>query len=134
LSRFYTLLNVYLTYDFTTNFDCYIFGINVFGSTQYSGQHDVNINISDGSTILGSTSKKINSVPGNESYPIDFIEPLRILKNITYTIKLNMKGDICFSGTDYKAIVIIDHDSSVTVTDSSASPNGTSSTGGHSQN
>ena len=37
--------------DFTTNIDCYIFGINVFGSMQYSGQHDVNINISDGSTI-----------------------------------------------------------------------------------
>jgi BTB/POZ domain-containing protein 3/6 len=116
--------------DFTTNFDCYIFGINVFGSKEYSGQHDVNINISDGSTILGSTSKKINSVPGTESYPIDFIEPLQILKNITYTIKLNMKGDICFSGTDYKANVILDHDSSVTFTDSPTTPYGTSSSRG----
>jgi hypothetical protein len=96
--------------DFTTNLDCYIFGINVFGSTQYSGQHDVNVNISEGSTILGSTSKKINSVPGKESYPIDFIEPLRILKNTTYSITLNMKGANCFTGTDYKAIVKIDDD------------------------
>ena len=111
--------------DFTTNLDCYIFGINVFGSTQYSGQHDVNVNISEGSTILGSTSKKINSVPGKESYPIDFIEPLRILKNTTYSITLNMKGANCFTGTDYKAIVKIDDDSSVTFKNSSSSLNGT---------
>ena len=116
--------------DFTTNLNCYIVGINVFGSTQYSGQHDVNINISDGSTILGSTSKKINSVPEKRSYPIYFIEPLRILKNIKYRIKLNMKGDNCCSGTDYQTIVNIDDDSSVTFTDSSSSRNGTSSKGG----
>ena len=116
--------------DFTTNLDCYILGINVFGSRQYSGQHDVNVNISDGSTILGSTSQKINSVSGKESYPLDFIEPLRILKNITYRITLNMKGANCFSGTDYKAIVKIDDDSSVTFTNSSSSPNETSSSKG----
>jgi hypothetical protein len=41
-----------------------------------------------------------------------------------------MKGDNCCSGTDYKAIVKIDDDSSVTFTDSSPSPNGTSSSKG----
>jgi hypothetical protein len=47
--------------DFTTNGDCYIYGIFVFGSNQYSGQHEVNINILNGSGILGSTSTKLNS-------------------------------------------------------------------------
>jgi hypothetical protein len=50
--------------DFTANFDCYINGIIVFGSKQYSGQHEVNINILNDSIILGSTSTKLNSVPG----------------------------------------------------------------------
>ena len=82
--------------DFTTNFDCYIFGVTVFGSKQYSGQHDVKINILSGFTILGSTSTKLYSVEGKELYPINLAKPLRILKNIRYTIKLNMKGDRCF--------------------------------------
>ena len=82
--------------DFTTNFDCYIFRVTVFGSKQYSGQHYVNINILSGFTILGSTSTKLCSVEGSELYPINLAEPLRILKNIRYTIKLNMKGDRCF--------------------------------------
>jgi hypothetical protein len=34
--------------DLSTNIDCYIYGIIVFGSTQYSGQHDVNIKILNG--------------------------------------------------------------------------------------
>ena len=116
--------------DFSTNIDCYIYGIIVFGSTQYSGQHDVNIKILNGPTILGSTSTKLYSVPGKESYPIDLAEPLRILKNITYTIKLNMKGNSCLRGNNYKAILKIDDYSYVTFTDSASSPNGTSSTQG----
>jgi len=116
--------------DFTSNFDCYIFGVIVFGSTQYFRQHDVNINILNDSTILGSTSTKLNSVPGKESYPIDLAEPLRILKNITYTIKLNMKGYSCFSGTYCKTVVKIDDDAWVTFTNSSLSTNGISSTQG----
>ena len=116
--------------NFTTNCDCYIFGIIVFGSQQCSGQHDVNINILNESTPLVSTSTKLNFVPGKISYPIDLTEPLRILKNITYTIKLNIKGNTCFSGTDYQTVVKIHDDSSVTFTDSSSSHNGTDSTGG----
>jgi hypothetical protein len=41
---------------------------------------------------------------------MDLAEPLRILKNITYTIKLNMKGNSCFDGKDYKSVVKIDDD------------------------
>ena len=116
--------------DFTANFDCYIYGIIVFGSTQYSGQHEVNINILNRFTIQGSTSTKLNSVPRKESYSVDLAEPLRILKNIRYTIKLNMKGDDCFCGKDYQTVVKIYDDSSVTFTDSSSSPNATDTTGG----
>ena len=116
--------------DFTTNFDCSIFGINVFGSKQYSGHHDVNINILNGYTHLGSTSTKLNSVPGKQSYPIDLAEPIRILKNITHTIKLNMKGNSCFSGKDYNTVVKIDDGSTVTFTDSELSTNGTERTRG----
>jgi hypothetical protein len=59
-------------------------------------QHFIVFVISFGSAILGLTSTKLTSVPGKESYPMDLAEPLRILKNITYTIKLNMKGNSCF--------------------------------------
>jgi hypothetical protein len=116
--------------NFTTSCDCYIFGIIVFGTRQCSGQHDVNINILNDSTPLGSTSTKLNSVPGKISYPIDLTEPLRILKNITYTIQLNIKGNTCFSGTDYQTVVRIDDDACVTFTDSASSPNSTNSTQG----
>ena len=116
--------------NFTTSCDCYIYGIIVFGSQQCSGQHDVNINILNDSTPLGSTSTKLNSVPGKISYPIDLTEPLRILKNITYTIQLNIKGNTCFCGTGYKTVVRIDDDARVTFTDSSSSPNETNSTRG----
>ena len=116
--------------DFTTSFDCYINGIIVFGSSTYSGQHDVNITILNGSTLLASTSTKLNSVPGKESYPIDLAEPLRIVQNSTYTIKLNMMGEHCFGGKDYKTVVKISDDSCVTFTDSSSSPNATTSTTG----
>ena len=97
------------------------------GQKQYFGQHEVNINIFNGSTLLHSTSTKLNSVPGKQSYPIDLVERLRILKNITYTIRLNMKGNSCFQGEDYKAVVKIDDDACVTFTDSASSPNGINS-------
>jgi hypothetical protein len=116
--------------DFTTNFDCSIVGINVFGSTQYSGHHEVNINILNGSTHLGSTRTKLKHVPGKQLYPLDLAEPIRILKNIAYTIKLNMKGNSCFRGKDYKTVVKIDDGSTVTFTDSESSKNGTNSTTG----
>ena len=116
--------------DFTINFDCYIYGIFVFGSIQYSGQHEVNINILNGYTVLDSTSTKLNSVEGKQYYPINLANPLRILKNIRYTIKLNMKGNICFSGTGYKTVVKIDDGSTVTFTDSAVSPYRTNSTRG----
>ena len=116
--------------DFTTNFDCYIYGIFVFGSNQHSGQHEVNINILTGSGILGSTSTQFNSVEGYTFYPINLAKPLRILKNIRYTIKLNMKGNMCFSGTGYKTVVKIDDGLTVTFTDSELSPYRTSSTRG----
>ena len=61
---------------------------------------------------------------------MDLAEPLRILKNITYTIKLNMKGNSCFDGKDYKSVVKIDDDACVTFTNSSLSKNGTNSTEG----
>jgi hypothetical protein len=116
--------------DFTINFDCYIYGIIVFGSIQYSGQHEVNINILNGSAVLDSTSTKLNSVKGYQFYPINLANPLRILKNIRYTIKLNMKGNICFSGTGYKTVVKIDDGSTVTFTDSELSPHRTNNTRG----
>jgi len=78
--------------DFTTNFDCCIFGINVFGSKPYSGHHDVTINILNGSILLGLTSTKLNSVPGKGSYPIDLAEPLRILKKYYVHDKIKCGG------------------------------------------
>ena len=93
--------------DFTTNVDCYIYGIFVFGSNQYSGQHEVNINILNGPTLLGSTNTKLNSVEGTYYYPINLDKPLRISKNIRYTIELNMKGNNCFCGKDLQAVVKI---------------------------
>ena len=116
--------------DFTTNFDCYIYGIIVFGSSKYSGQHDVNINILNGSAVLDSTSTTLNSVEGKQHYPINLAKRLRILTNITYTIQLNMKGNSCFCGTGYKTVVKIDNDARVTFTNSSSSSNGTNSTRG----
>ena len=113
--------------NFTISWDCYIYGIIVFGSKHYSGHHAININILNGSTLLGSTSTKLTSVPGKASYPIDLAEPLRILKNIRYTIELNMKGNNCFRGKDYKTIVKIDDISTVTFADSLLSTNGTDS-------
>ena len=62
-----------------------------------------------------------------ELYPINLAKPLRSLKTIRYTIKLNMKGDRCFRWKDNKTVVIIDDDAPVTFTDSVTSPNKTSS-------
>ena len=115
--------------DFTLSYDCDIYGIIVFGSKQYSGQHYVNISILNGSIILGSTSTELTSAPGKQSYPIYLAEPLRILKNDRYTIRLNMKGDGCFRGKDFKKVVKID-EVCVTFTDSSSSSNGTNITSG----
>ena len=116
--------------DFTLSYDCDIYGILVYGSKQYSEQHYVKISILNGSTILGSAFTKLTSVPEKNVYPIYLPEPLRILANSTYTIKLNMKGGSCFCGKNYKTEVKRDDDACVTFTNSSSSPNGTNITSG----
>jgi len=115
--------------DFTLSYDCDIYGILVYGSKQYSGQHYVKISILNGSTILSSAFTKLTSVPGKEVYPIYLPEPLRIFTNSTYTIQLNMERNTCFCGKDFKTVVKTD-DVRVTFTKSSSSPNGTNDTSG----
>jgi hypothetical protein len=115
---------------FTTNFDCYIYEIFVFRSNQYSGKHEVNINILNDSAVLDSTSTQLNSVVGKQYYEINLANPLRILNNIRYTIKLNMKVISASVVTNYKTIVKIDNGSTFTFTDSALSLHRTNSISG----
>jgi hypothetical protein len=48
--------------DFTTNLDCIMLGIHVFGSSTYSGKHDINLTILNSSDVLKSY---IRSIIGN---------------------------------------------------------------------
>ena len=99
--------------DFTTNLDCIIVGIKVFGSNTYSGEHDISFNILKSSEVLRSIETVLYSEKGQEMYPVMFEKPLDVKKNTRYTLKLNMKGPEAFSGESYKMIA------SLNVTDSS---------------
>jgi len=90
--------------DFTTNLDCIILGINVFGSNTYSGEHDINLNISKSAEVLRSITTVLYSEKGQEMYPVMFEKPLHVKKNTRYTLELNMKGPEAFSGESYKKI------------------------------
>jgi len=58
--------------DFTTNLDCIISGIYVFGSTTYSGKHDTSLTILKSSDVLRSIETVLCSEKGMEMYPVMF--------------------------------------------------------------
>ena len=93
--------------DFTTNLDCIILGINVFGSKSYSGKHDISLNILKSSDVLRSIETVLHSERGQQIYPVMFGNPLLVKKNTRYTIKLKMIGPNAFTGKSYKEIVAL---------------------------
>ena len=93
--------------DFTTNLDCIILGINVFGSYTYSGTHRISLTISKSSEVLRSINTCLYSKKGKEIYPVMFGRPLLVKKNTRYAIQLNMKGPHVFTGKSYKEIAAL---------------------------
>jgi BTB/POZ domain-containing protein 1/2 len=116
--------------DFTTNLDCIILGINVFGSRSYSGKHDISLTILKSSDVLRSIKTVLYSEKGQEIYPVMFDKPLPMKKNTRYTIKLNMRGPNTFTGESYKRIVSLNELSVTFLNSSLPSPNGTKETHG----
>jgi NAD-dependent SIR2 family protein deacetylase len=100
--------------DFTTNLDCIMLGINVFGSMTYSGKHDINLTILNSPDVLRFIETVLYSEEGQEIYPVMFKTPLLVKKNTRYTIKLNMKGPKAFNGKSYIKIVAL-NELSVTI-------------------
>ena len=92
--------------DFTTNLDCIMLGINVFGSYTYSGKHDICLTIIK-SNALRSINTVIFSEKGQEIYPVLFGSPLLVEKNTRYKIYLKMNGPNTFTGKSYKEIVAL---------------------------
>jgi hypothetical protein len=116
--------------DFTTNLDCIILGVNVFGSNTYSGKHDISLNISNSSDVLRSIETVLYSDKGQEMYPVMFGKPLLVKKNTRYTIQLSMKGPNTFIGESHKRIVSLNELSITFLSSSLPSPNGTKETYG----
>jgi len=116
--------------DFTTNLDCIILGVNVFGSNTYSGKHDISLNILKSSDVLRSIETVLYSEKGQEMYPVMFEKPLLVKKNTRYTIQLNMKGPKAFTGESYKRIVSLNELSVTFLNSSLTSPNHTKETRG----
>ena len=112
--------------DFTTNLDCTMLGINVFGSNTCSGKHDINLTILNSSDVLRSIETVLFSEEGQEIYPVMFGNPLLVKKNTRYTIQLSMKGPNAFTGKSYKAIVSLNELSVTFLGSSLPSPNSTS--------
>jgi hypothetical protein len=112
--------------DFTTNRDCTMLGINVFGSNTFSGMHDINLNILKSSDVLRSIKTVLYSEKGQKIYPVMFGKPLLVKKNTRYTIQLNMKGPHVFTGKSYKKIVALNELSVTFLSSSLLSPNSTS--------
>jgi hypothetical protein len=92
--------------DFTTNLDCIMLGINVFGSYTYSGKHDIRLTIVK-SNVLRSINTVIFSEKGQEIYPVMFGSPLLAEKNTRYEIYLKMNGPNTSTGKSYKEIVAL---------------------------
>ena len=109
--------------DFTTNLDCIIVGINVFGSNTYSGKHDISLNILKSSEVLRSIETVLYSEKGQEMYPVMFGKPFPVKKNTRYTIQLNMIGPIAFTGKSYNETVALNELSVTFLTSSLPSPN-----------
>jgi hypothetical protein len=116
--------------DFTTNLDCIILGINVFGSNTYSGKHDISFNILKSSEVLRSIETVLYSEKGQEMYPVMFEKPLDVKKNTRYTLELNMKGPEAFSGESYKMIASLNELSVTFLRSLLPSPNQTDATQG----
>jgi BTB/POZ domain-containing protein 1/2 len=116
--------------DFTTNLDCTMLGINVFGSNTYSGKHDINLTILNSSDVLRSIETVLYSEEGQKIYPVMFGKPLHVKKDTRYTIQLNMKGPEAFIGKSYKAIVSLNKLSITFLNSSLPSPNMTNGMGG----
>ena len=92
--------------NFTTNLDCIILGIHVFGSYTYSGKHDIRLTFVK-SIVLRSINTVIFSEKGQEIYPVMFGSPLLVEKNTRYTIYMKMNGPNTFMGKSYKEIVAL---------------------------
>jgi hypothetical protein len=92
--------------NFTTNLDCIILGIHVFGSYTYSGKHDIRLTIVK-SIALGSINTVIISEKRQEIYPVMFGSPLLVEKNTRYTIYLKMNGPNTFMRKSYKEIAAL---------------------------
>ena len=116
--------------DFTTNLDCIIVGIKVFGSNTYSGEHDISFNILKSSEVLRSIETVLYSEKGQEMYPVMFEKPLDVKKNTRYTLELNMKGPEAFSGESYKMIASLNELSVTFLRSLLPSPNQTDATQG----
>jgi hypothetical protein len=117
--------------DFTTNRDCTILGINVFGSNTFSGMHDINLNILKSSDVLRSIKTVLYSEKGQKIYPVMFGKPLLVKKNTRYTIQLNMKGPHVFTGKSYKKIVALNELSVTFLSSLVPSVNDTNENQGH---
>ena len=116
--------------DFTTNLDCIMLGIKVFGSNTYSGKHDISLNILKSSDVLRSIKTVLYSEKGVEIYPVMFEQPLPVTNKTKYTIQLNMKGPNTFTGKSYKSIVTLNERSVTFLKSSLPSPNSTKETQG----
>jgi len=127
-------LEIYQSFDgkvidtFPTNIRLSNSTLNIWRCKSYLNEH-ISWN-QDGADDCLDFTTNVKNIMGKYYYPINLAKPLRISKNIRYTIKLNMKGNNCFYGKDLQSVVNIYDDLSVTFTDSSSSLNGTSSTGG----
>ena len=72
--------------DFTTNLDCIMLVINVFGSSTCSGKHDINLTILNSSDVLRSIETVLYSEEGQEIYPVMFEKPLLVKNNNIFKI------------------------------------------------
>ena len=60
--------------------------INVFGSSTYSGKHDINLTILNSSDVLRSIETVLYSEEGQEIYPVMFEKPLLVKNNNIFKI------------------------------------------------
>jgi hypothetical protein len=64
----------------------------VLGSNNYSGKHDIRLNILKSSDVLRSIKTALYSEKGQKIYLVMFGKSLLVKKNTRYTKQLNMKG------------------------------------------
>lgn len=115
--------------EFSADFNGLLLGIIVFGSKEYKGNHDVSVKIIQFFTVLTSTTTTVMSKEGQEMYDVMFIEPIKINKNVRYTIQLTMTGPRTFTGQNY-ATTITKDDLTVKFAFGISSLNGTNETSG----